>query len=79
MTAFGNQSGDFVMTNNRIVETISLLGFDYSNQQNVSSLVEYEFDVVVDVWKQPEVIIAKGWVKNVAHAGPESTSVSSTS
>ncbi len=48
-----------------MVETLSLLGYDYSNQQNVSSLVEYNFDVVIDVWMQPEVVIAKGSVKNV--------------
>ena len=65
MSAKGNQTGDYRLTNNRIVETLSLLGFDYSNQQNVSSLVEYEFDVVIDVWDQPEVIIATGSVKNV--------------
>ena len=65
MSAKGNQTGDFVLTNSRVVETLSLLGFDYSNQQNVSSLVEYEFDVVIDVWMQPEVVIASGSVKNI--------------
>ena len=59
-----------MLTNSRIVETLSLLGFDYSNQQNVSSLVEYDFDVVIDVWMQPEVIIAKGSVKNVPASAP---------
>lgn len=72
MSAKGNQTGDFVLTNSRIVETLSLLGFDYSNQQNVSSLVEYDFDVVIDVWKQPEVIIASGSVKNLP-SGPAAT------
>ena len=70
MSARGNQTGDFVLTNSRIVETLSLLGFDYSNVQNVSSLVEYEFDVVIDVWMQPEVIIASGSVKNIEHIAP---------
>ena len=65
MSATGNQTGDFGLTNGRIVETLSLLGFDYSNQQNVSSLVEYNFDVVIDVWMEPEVVIATGSVKNV--------------
>lgn len=67
MSARGNQTGDFVLTNSRLVETLSLLGFDYSNQQNVSNLYEYEFEVVIDVWKQPEVVIATGSVKNIAH------------
>ena len=70
LAAKGNQTGDFVLTNSRIVETISMLGFDYSNQQNVSSLVEYNFDVVIDVWMQPEVIIASGSVKNIEHSVP---------
>ena len=67
MTAKGNQTGDYKLTNSRVVETLSLLGFDYSNQQNVSSLVEYNFDVVIDVWDKPEVIIATGSVKNIQH------------
>ncbi|KAL9137097.1 MAG: hypothetical protein Q9175_001693 [Cornicularia normoerica] len=65
MLATGNQTGDFVLTNSRVVETLSLLGFDYSNQQNVSTMVEYNFDVVIDVWMQPEVVIARGSVKNL--------------
>lgn len=65
MSATGNQTGDFMLTNSRIVETLSLLGFDYANQQNVSSPVEYNFDVVIDTWMQPEVVIAKGSVKNI--------------
>ena len=65
MSATGNQTGDFMLTNSRIAETLSLLGFDFSNQQNVSSLVEYNFDVVIDVWMQPEVVIARGSVKNL--------------
>lgn len=73
MSATGHQVGDNVLTNSRIVETLSLLGFDYSNQQNVSSLVEYDFDVVIDVWMQPEVIIAKGSVKNVPASAPAAT------
>ena len=55
-----------MLTNSRIAETLSLLGYDYSNQQNVSSLVEYEFDVVIDVWMEPEVVIATGSLKNIA-------------
>ncbi|CAD6591584.1 MAG: hypothetical protein ASARMPRED_005493 [Alectoria sarmentosa] len=73
MSARGNQTGDFVLTNSRVVETLSLLGFDYSNQQNVSSYVEYEFDVVIDVWMQPEVIIASGSVRNIPSEPATST------
>lgn len=64
MSATGKQTGDFMLTNSRVVETLSLLGYDYSNQQNVSRLVEYTFDVVIDVWMQPEVVIATGSVRN---------------
>lgn len=78
MSATGHQVGDNVLTNSRIVETLSLLGFDYSNQQNVSSLVEYDFDVVIDVWMQPEVIIAKGSVKNVAASASSTISTPAT-
>lgn len=68
MSATGNQTGDYMLTNSRIVETLSLLGVDFANQQNVSSLVEYNFDVVIDVWMQPEVVIARGSVKNLPPA-----------
>ena len=57
-----------MLTNSRIVETLSLLGVDFANQQNVSSLVEYNFDVVIDVWMQPEVVIARGSVINLPPA-----------
>ena len=76
LNAVGNQTGDYRLTNSRVVETLSLLGFDYSNQQNVSSLVEYNFDVVIDVWDQPEVIIATGSVKNVVPDDPGTDLVS---
>lgn len=58
-------TGEYVFTNNRVVEVLSLLGFEYSNQQNASSMVEYTFDVVIDVWRQPEVVIATGSVRNI--------------
>lgn len=64
-----------MLTNSRIVETLSLLGFDYSNQQNVSSMVEYNFDVVIDVWMQPEVVIARGSVKNLPPASAPAATI----
>lgn len=75
LSATGNQTADFVLTNSRIVETLSLLGFDYSNQQNVSSMVEYNFDVVIDVWMQPEVVIARGSVKNLPPASAPAATI----
>ena len=76
MSAKGNQSGDFVLTNSRVVETVSLLGYDFSNQQDVSNLVEYEFDVVIDTWKHPEVVIATGSIKNIEFDGSGTNIVS---
>lgn len=51
-------------TNDHAVTTLSLLGYEFSNQPNMSNLVEYDFDVVVDQWLKPEVVIAKGSVSN---------------
>lgn len=70
-------TGENVFTNNRVAETLSLLGFEYSNQQNTSSMVEYTFDVVIDVWEEPEVVIARGSVRNVQDPDSPSPSISS--
>lgn len=72
LSARGNQTGDYILTNSRLVEVLSLLGFDYSNQLNASSMVEYSFDVVIDQWMKPEVIIAHGSVKNIVQSAPAS-------
>ncbi|KAM0800036.1 hypothetical protein BDR22DRAFT_889703 [Usnea florida] len=69
-------TGEYVFTNTRVAETLSLLGFEYSNQQNTSSMVEYTFDVVIDVWQAPEVIIARGSVMNIQE--PDSPEASIT-
>ena len=69
-------TGEYIFTNTRVAETLSLLGFEYSNQQNTSSMVEYNFDVVIDVWQEPEVIIAKGSVKNIQEPDSPSATVS---
>lgn len=62
-------------TNDHAVTTLSLLGYEFSNQQNLSILVEYDFDVVVDQWMKPEVVIAKGSVYNA----PSSSNAGQTS
>ena len=69
-------AGEYVFTNSRIVETLSLLGYEYSNQQNTSSMVEYTFDVVIDVWQEPEVVIATGSVKNIEQPDTPSATIS---
>lgn len=65
IAAVQNQTNNlYPFTNDHAVTTLSLLGYEFSNQQDLSSLVEYDFDVVVDQWMKPEVVIAKGSVYN---------------
>ena len=64
ITAVGNQTGRFMLTNSRIVTVLSLLGFEFSNQNDLSDLTEYDFDVVIDTWQKPEVVIAQGSLAN---------------
>lgn len=67
ITAVKNQTNKlYTFTNDHAVTTLSLLGYEFSNQQNLSGLVEYDFDVVVDQWMKPEVVIAKGSLVNSA-------------
>ena len=68
-------AGEYIFTNTRVAETLSLLGFEYSNQQNASRMVEYTFDVVIDVWQEPEVIIAQGSVKNIQEPDTPSATI----
>lgn len=65
LVATGNQTGDFMLTNSRIADTLSLLGYEYANRQNVSNLVEYSFQIVIDTWMEPEVVIATGSIRNI--------------
>lgn len=66
IVATGNQTGDYRFTNDRLATTLSLLGFDWAHQENLTDLVEYNFDVLVDKWRLPEVVIARGYVSNNA-------------
>ena len=67
MSAAGNQTGDYVLTNSRIVTVLSLLGFEFSNKLDLGGLVEYDFDVMIYAWEQPSVIIAHGSMLNANH------------
>ena len=69
-----NATGGHPFTNDHAVTTLSLLGYEFSNQQNLSDLVEYNFDVVVDKWMQPEVIIATGSIYNKPSNNAQSSS-----
>lgn len=52
------------LTAARVVEVISLLGFDFSIREDVAIFRETEFTVVIDTWKKPEVVIASGHITN---------------
>ena len=69
LAAIGNQTGDYVLTSGHIATTLALLGFDFSNQESLTNLVEYNFDVVISKWKFPEVVIARGYLKNKIVSG----------
>ena len=64
MTAAGNQTGDFVLTNRRVVLALSLMGFSLAHEKDMTALKEYHFDVVVEVGDRPQVIIARGSLTN---------------
>lgn len=64
VAALPNVTDGYRMTNGRMVKVLSLLGFDFSQQQDTNDLYEYDFDVIIDQWQQPEVMIAKGSLEN---------------
>ena len=64
INVFKNVSSKYTLTNARLVTVISLLGFDFSEQTNFTSLSEYDFDVILDEWQKPEVRIASGTLEN---------------
>lgn len=48
MIATETQPGKYALTNARIATVLSLMGFDFSRQDNLGDLREYHFDIVVD-------------------------------
>ena len=64
MQAVPNATSEYAMTNSRVVGVLSLLGFDLSEREHLSQMVEYDFDVVIDQWQRPEIRIATGAVEN---------------
>ena len=75
MRAAGNQTGDFVLTNRRVVYVLSLMGFSLAHEKDLSNLKEYTFDVVVNQGDNPQVIIARGSLTNNDSPQPSRTSV----
>ncbi len=64
MAAVGNQTGDFGLTNRRVVLALSLMGFDFAHKKDLMNLKEYGFDIVVTRGDNPQVIIARGSLTN---------------
>lgn len=64
MVAVGNQTGDYVLTNRRVVLTLSLMGFSFAHEKDLMDLKEYAFDVVVTRGDKPQVVIARGSLTN---------------
>ncbi len=64
MAAVGNQTGDYVLTNRRVVLALSLMGFSFAHEKDLMNLKEYAFDVVVARGDKPQVVIARGSLTN---------------
>ena len=62
--ARGNQTGDYRLTTVRIAITLSLLGIDFAQNRNLTDLVQFDVEVVVDKWWSPEVVIGQGYLRN---------------
>ena len=65
INAVGNLTEAYRLTGKRIFSVFSLLGYEFSNRENLTDFREFNFDVSVDEWERPEVIIAKGSVRNL--------------
>lgn len=63
MTAATNMTGIYMMTNRRIATVLDLMGFDFAHHQDLSSLREYTFDILVTN-EEREMVIGHGSLKN---------------
>ena len=59
---------EYQLTAEFVVEIVSLLGFYFSFEDDVMNYRETDFQVVIDRWEKPEVVIALGYIVN--HAFP---------
>ncbi|KAL8671792.1 MAG: hypothetical protein Q9168_003715 [Polycauliona sp. 1 TL-2023] len=57
------EPGIYMMTNRRIATVLSLMGFDFSEQDNLTNLREYTFDVIVSN-PHNTTTIGKGILRN---------------
>lgn len=55
--------GPFGMTNKRIALVLSLMGFDFSHQNDLNQLREYTFDILVET-QENRTVIGHGSIKN---------------
>ncbi|KAL8808176.1 MAG: hypothetical protein Q9182_000240 [Xanthomendoza sp. 2 TL-2023] len=63
MTASETTPGRYMLTNTRIATVLSLMGFDFSHQDQLGDLREYHFDIVVEE-NRNRTVIGKGLLRN---------------
>ncbi|KAL8941166.1 MAG: hypothetical protein Q9211_001940 [Gyalolechia sp. 1 TL-2023] len=63
VTAAANMTGMYMMTNRRIATVLDLMGFDFAHHQDLSTLREYNFDILVTN-EESTVVIGNGSLKN---------------
>lgn len=64
ISLIANRSAPYRMTNFRMTQVLSLLGYDFSTRTNLGDFKEYDFDVIVIEVGKPLVVIAKGHMAN---------------
>lgn len=67
VTGEENLSGLLMLTNRRIALVLSLMGFDFSHQEDLQYLKEYKFDIVVEIGNN-RTVIGHGSLKNSQRA-----------
>ncbi|KAL8713296.1 MAG: hypothetical protein Q9220_002495 [cf. Caloplaca sp. 1 TL-2023] len=67
VTALESMKGIYMLTNRRVATVLSLMGFDFSHQDDLNALKEYSFDVLVET-EAGATIIGHGFIKNTQPA-----------
>ena len=63
------RGGVFTLTNRRIAVVLNLMGFDFSHQENLAYVREYDFDIVVET-QENRTVIGYGSLKNNRETEP---------
>ncbi|KAL8904361.1 MAG: hypothetical protein Q9207_003313 [Kuettlingeria erythrocarpa] len=64
MSVNANLTGEYTMTNTRVVTVLSLMGFDFAHHEDMSSLREYNFEIFVDDTIRGETVLGHGSLVN---------------